>query len=98
LIEAIGKHEIETSMDIILPLLVTLNLDDDDMEIFYDEVHNELKTLFASSMNLIDDSSSNIVELGENPSMALDFIPLASWSPYACYTKQDSEANDLILS
>jgi hypothetical protein len=33
-------------------------------------------------MSFIDDYSTNIIELGENPSMALDIIPLASCFPF----------------
>jgi hypothetical protein len=55
-------------MDIVLCPPIKINLDDDDIAKIYDEVHNELNTLFTSSMNLMDDSSTKSVELGENPS------------------------------
>jgi hypothetical protein len=84
-------------MDIILHLLVGINLDDDDISKNYDEVYNELNTLFTSSMSLFDDSSMKSVELGENPSMAHGVIPFAIFSPFACYTKQDSEENELLV-
>jgi hypothetical protein len=72
------KQENETSKDIILHPLVVINLDDDDIAKIDDEVHNELNALFTSSMSLIDDSSMKSFELGDNPSMELDVIHLAS--------------------
>jgi hypothetical protein len=86
LTEAIEKQEHETSMDIIPRPLVVINLDDDDITNIDDEVNNELNTLFTSSMSL-----------GENPSMALDIIPLAIFLPFACYIEQDWEENDLLV-
>jgi hypothetical protein len=95
LTEAIEKTEI--SMEIILCSLVTINLYDDDVAKIDDKVHNEINTLFLSFMNLIDDSSMKSVELGDNPSMELDVIPLDSLIPSTCYIEQDWEANDLLV-
>jgi hypothetical protein len=74
-----------------------IKLDDDDIAKNVDEVHNDLNTLFTTSMSLIDDSSTMSVELGENPSMALDFIPFSSFLPFECYTKQYWEEDDLLV-
>jgi hypothetical protein len=93
LAEVIEKQEHETPMDIILRPLVVINLDDDNME----KVHNELNTLFTSSMSLIDDSSTKNVERGKNPCMTLDVIPLAIFPLSACYIDQDWEADDLLV-
>lgn len=87
--EAIEKKEKEYCMNIILHPPRVINLDDDDMENIYDEVHNELSTLFTSYMILVDDSSSKNVEPGDNPSMALDVIHFYSFPPFACYTEQN---------
>jgi hypothetical protein len=61
LIVVIEKEENETSMYIILHLLVGINLDDDDIAKIYDEVYNELNTLFTSSMSLFDGYSMKSV-------------------------------------
>jgi hypothetical protein len=48
-------------------------------------------------MSLVDGSSTNIIELGDNPSMKLDIIPLAIFPHFACYIEQDWEVDDLLV-
>jgi hypothetical protein len=95
--EAIARQEHENSMDIILHSPIEINLDEKDIAKIDDEVHNELNTLFAISMSLADDYSMKSVEIGDSHSMELDVIPLASWPPVTCYTKQYWEADDLLV-
>jgi hypothetical protein len=70
-------------MDIILRTLVVINLDEEEITKNDDIVYNELNTLFSSSMSLNNDSCKKSVQLGENPTMALDVIPFAIFPPFA---------------
>jgi hypothetical protein len=79
-------------MDIIIWPPSLVNLDDDDIAKIDEEVGDELNTLFASSMSLNDKSS---VQLGDFPSTALDFFPLATFSP-SIYTDRDWEVDDVL--
>jgi hypothetical protein len=97
LVKEIERQEHESSMDIILCPPIKINLDEKNITKIDEKVHNELNTLFSSSMSLFDESSTKSVELGDNPSMALDVIPLASFLPVTCYTEQDWEVDDLII-
>jgi hypothetical protein len=97
LIEAKEKQENETFMDIILRPLVVINLDDDDIAKIDDKVCNESNTLFTSSISLVDDYSTKSIKIGENHSISLDVIPLASFPPSTWYTKQDWEADEFLV-
>lgn len=63
------QHEPNPSLDIIIWLHVVINLDDNDEVAKIDkEVHNELNTLFSSSMSLNDNYLKKSVEHGDDPS------------------------------
>lgn len=73
-----------------------INLYDDIAIAKIDErVHNELNSLFSSSMNLNEKSPNKSVELGMCPSSTLDVVPLASFPPFI-YTDQDWDGDDLL--
>jgi hypothetical protein len=76
-------------MDIILHPPIVIILDEEDIAKNDDEVHNELNTLFTSSMNLDDNSSMKSGKLGDNPISTLVVIPLAIFLPLACYIDPD---------
>lgn len=89
------KHE-QNSMDIVIRPHIVINLDDDNEIAKIDEqVHNELNSLFSSSMRLNDDPPNKSVELRACPSLALDVFPLSSFPP-SIHTDQDWDANDLL--
>lgn len=74
------QQELNSSMNIILPPPIMINLDDDDEVAKIDEeVHNELNTLFSSFMSLNDKSLINSVEPSTSPSLTLAVFPLASF-------------------
>jgi hypothetical protein len=75
-----SQHKQELYMDIFIRPPIVINLDDViEIAKIYDEVHNELNSLFSSSMSLNDESPNNSVELGACPSLALHVVPLASY-------------------
>lgn len=74
-----------------------INLDDDDEVVKIDEeVHNELNTLFFSSMSIINNSPKKSVQLGGDPSSTLSIVPLTSCPPFV-YNEHDWDMNDLII-
>jgi hypothetical protein len=92
----VTKKEHEASMDIIIRPLIVINLDEDNMNKIDDEVNNELNTLFSSSMNLDNDFAMKSGELGDNPSLALAIVYLASFLSLAYYTNQDWEEDEFL--
>lgn len=79
------KKKHETSTNIIIFPLAMIELDEDDMTKIDDEVDNKLNTLFSCSTNLDDDLAMKSGELHDNPSLALDIVPLASCLTPTCY-------------
>lgn len=90
---------IHPSLEITLhpPIVISLDDDDDDKEItkINEEVHNDLNSLFSSTMSLNDKYPIPSEENGTFPSSTLAILPLDNQLP-SQYTKHDWEEDDLL--
>lgn len=91
---------IHPSLEITLRPPIVINLDDDDEEQIKkidEEVDNNLKSLFSSTMSLNYKSSIPTKEPSTSPSSTLAILPFEIQPP-SQYTEHDWEEDDLLVS